>query len=97
LASAWQHADKVARAAAHFAEAAPLVRQAGATCWISPPLAKQCGALFPAGDLAGAVVPLDEAPALVRQVDAGDPLALQDRYGLSQILVPRRRRRCAKS
>ena len=85
----WEHAGYVERAAAFHREAVQRFRLAGAASWIYLALAELGSALLLAGDTEGATPLVEEALALVRTTDEGDPMALQDTYGLAEVLGAR--------
>jgi len=85
----WEHAGDVSQAAAHYAEAVPLLRRAGATSWVYLALAGVGNMRYLGGDFISAVPLLDEALDLVRQVDEADPMALKDGFGLALVLAQR--------
>ena len=86
LGMACEYAGATDRAVAHYAQAIPLLRQAGARSWVYLALADLGGLRQLGGDVAGAVPLLDEALALVRQDDPADPLGLQDTLNLAHVL-----------
>ena len=89
LGMACGHAGDVPRAAAHYAEAVPLLRRAGATSWVYLALAGVGSMRYVNGDVAGAIPLLDEALVLVRGVDEANPFPLTDRFSLSLVLGQR--------
>ncbi|MBA3517914.1 MAG: hypothetical protein H0T75_09790 [Rhizobiales bacterium] len=68
LGDAWEHAGEVTRAAAAYAEAVPLLREAAMPAWVAAALGDLGDKLVLAGDVAEAVPLLNEALTLHRQV-----------------------------
>jgi non-specific serine/threonine protein kinase len=85
----WLWMDDAVRAIGHFSQAIPWFREASATSWEYLVLSSLGSALHLSGDLESAVPLLDRALALVRLTDRADPRALDDQYGLCQVLGSR--------
>jgi non-specific serine/threonine protein kinase len=78
--------DDLPQAATLMPQALARFRETRAASWVYLALSEFGSVRQLRGDLEGAVSLLDEALALVRHVDATDPLALQDNFGLSGVL-----------
>jgi predicted ATPase/transcriptional regulator with XRE-family HTH domain len=89
LGDIWLSLGDAVRAEALFAQAVTLFREASAASWVYLALSDLGSARQFCGDIESAVQLLDEALALVRQPDQAESPALQDGYGLCQVLGKR--------
>jgi predicted ATPase/transcriptional regulator with XRE-family HTH domain len=86
LGDIWLSLGDVVRAEGLFAQAVTWFREASAASWVYLALSDLGSARQLCGDIESAVRLLDEALGLVRRWDEAEPFALQDRYGLCQVL-----------